>query len=78
MIIWFTDKIGYDIKNAEGKVVYMNGKQRLLLTAKLLQEKTDETHSLTRREIGDILSHEYGIEAADRNTFSADIEALFI
>ncbi len=54
----------------------MNGKLRLLLTAKLLQERTDDNHSLTRREICEILSREYGIEAADRNTFTADINAL--
>ena len=53
----------------------MNDKLRPFLIAKILQERTDEEHTLTTNEICQILQEEYGIETF-RTTVKADVELL--
>ena len=50
-------------------------KSSVLYLSKILYEKTDENHGLSRKEIIDILMEEYEIEV-DRRTFYSDIELL--
>lgn len=52
-----------------------NDKLRPFLIAKILQERTDEEHTLTTNEICRILQEEYGIETF-RTTVKADVELL--
>ncbi|MBK0347255.1 WYL domain-containing protein [Aerococcaceae bacterium zg-ZJ1578] len=53
----------------------MEVKPRILYLLKILQERTDEEHTLSTKQLIEILDKEYGI-AAYRTTISKDIEAL--
>ena len=50
-------------------------KSTVLYLSKILYEKTDEEHGISRKEIEDIMQTEYGI-TFDRRTFYDDIELL--
>ena len=54
----------------------INGKLRPLYLLQILQERTDEEHSLTTTELCDILREEYGIDNTFRTTIKSDVEVL--
>jgi len=56
--------------------VDINGKLRPLYLLQILQERTDEEHSLTTTELCDILREEYGIDNTFRTTIKSDVEVL--
>lgn len=53
----------------------MNNRERLLRISQILQERSNEKHSITGREIADLLQKEYGTKAS-RNTIGGDITTL--
>ncbi len=54
----------------------INGKLRPLYLLKILQERTDEEHSLTTPQLCEILKKEYGIDNTFRTTIKSDMEVL--
>ncbi len=54
----------------------INGKLRPLYLLKILQERTDEEHSLTTPQLCEILKNEYGIDNTFRTTIKSDMEVL--
>lgn len=54
----------------------MNGRKRLLLIQRILQDRTDEKHDLSVAEITAILQQEYSCAIPDRATIYEDIRSL--